>query len=104
MMYDFVYAVPAADLPEFRLDAPAMIAPFDRLRLRTALKRLPPDARPAALSDVLTRYEQARQAGEHDGPPLSALRLYRDTWYNFGTDFVPDTPPDSHRLLLEVRK
>ncbi len=104
MMYDFVYAVPVDDLPEFRLDAPAMIAPFDRLRLRTALKRLPPDARPAALSAVLTRYEQARQAGEHDGPPLSALRLYRDTWYNFGTDFVPDTPPDSHRLLLEVRK
>jgi hypothetical protein len=33
-----------------------------------------------ALLDVLHRYEARRQAGEHDGSPLTAMRLYLVSW------------------------
>ncbi|HZT77138.1 MAG TPA: hypothetical protein VFA27_10800 [Vicinamibacterales bacterium] len=33
-----------------------------------------------ALRDVLQRYEQRREAGEHSGPALVGLRLYLVTW------------------------
>jgi hypothetical protein len=30
--------------------------------------------------DYLKRYEQRRQAGLHNGPPLKGLRMYQFTW------------------------
>ena len=33
-----------------------------------------------ALRDLLRRYEERRRAGQHDGPPLRGLRLYRLQW------------------------
>lgn len=103
MSYDYIYGVEAAHGTEFPLQDPEYIAPFDRLRLRTALVQMEDDdARVRALQDVLTRYETARQAGKHDGPALRELRVYRETWENFGPDFVPGTPPDRRELVLVV--
>jgi hypothetical protein len=62
-----------------------LLAPFDQARLAQSLStmRRAPDAHArleTALADCLRRYERRRRAGEHDGPPLSALRLYRTVW------------------------
>jgi hypothetical protein len=59
--------------------------PFERGRLNTALGDLDSAADrdqrlTAALGDLLARYETRRRAGDHTGPPLRSLRLYRVTW------------------------
>ena len=63
-----------------------LIAPFDQCRLSTALARTYNNPARRALTnlmlaDVLRRYENARRAGKHDGPPLAAVRLYRMQWH-----------------------
>jgi phage shock protein A len=64
------------------------IRPFDNSRLRWSFDRLMSEDDPEkrqemlneALRDCLTRYEKARLAGDHDGPPLQGIRLYRLQW------------------------
>ena len=61
------------------------IFPFDHSRLWTSLDRLDKSTDrerllSIALADCLRRYEVRRLEGRHDGPPLSALRLYRLHW------------------------
>lgn len=53
----------------------------------------------AALSDIFHRYERRRQRNVHDGPPLRALRLYRQRW-RASPGFVP-AHPESHVVLAE---
>jgi hypothetical protein len=70
---------------EIALIDPRMIAPFDQCRLSTAFARTVNNNRRRAfardmLRDLLTRYEDLRIAGRHDGPALQAVRLYRLTW------------------------
>ena len=79
---------------EFSLTAEKYLIPFDWVRLREALVRLEaqPDHR-AKLSEALRgcwqRYDMLRRAGRHHGPPLAAVRLYRQTW----EDVAPWMPP-----------
>jgi hypothetical protein len=59
--------------------------PLDQSRLPIGLRRTQQmqggDARlRTALADCLRRYEARRNAGDHDGPPLHAVRLYTVTW------------------------
>jgi hypothetical protein len=32
------------------------------------------------VTDVYDRYERRREAGDHDGPPLQAVRVYQLHW------------------------
>jgi glycosyltransferase involved in cell wall biosynthesis len=70
---------------EIPLREAGMIAPFDQCRLTTAMARVAnqPDGQArlqTMLDDCLGRYEQARERGEHDGPPLQSIRLYDAHW------------------------
>ncbi len=70
----------------FRLDDEQYIVPFTYSELLRALYSLDVfgevDASPArrALMGLLVAYEMQRRAGEHDGPPLRALEVYRVGW------------------------
>src|SRR5258706_9354574 len=70
---------------EFALDANRYIMPFDQSRLPKALRVILAghdgltQVR-TALADCLARYEGIRRAGGHDGPPITAVRLYELQW------------------------
>jgi hypothetical protein len=55
------------------------------------------------LRDVLVRYESRRVNGEHDGPPLQAVRAYHLTWALDPQARNVDTPDVKH-MLAEVRR
>jgi len=80
--------------------------PLDQSRLPLGLRRLyqqpgGPERVRAAVDDILRRYELRRVRGQHDGPPLRALRLYSVNW-----DLEPYAAnldrPRSRALLVEV--
>ena len=105
-----VYAVPAdPDAPEFRLHEQALIHPFDRQRLDRAARRVMRSAErdgehwrvDAAVADLYTRYERRREAGEHDGPPIRAVRIYQHLWDDADPRQIPEPPPDQRRLVGE---
>jgi glucosyl-dolichyl phosphate glucuronosyltransferase len=83
----------------------AYVEPFDQCRLSTALSRMSVD-RPAdlaaAVEDVYARYERRRKAGDHDGPPLQAVRLYRLQW-TLQPDAGNAMEPDARALVYEHR-
>jgi GT2 family glycosyltransferase len=91
---------------EIPLRDAGMIGPFDQCRLNTAMTRAhdQPDGEPrlqAMLQDCLTRYEAARQRGEHDGPPLKAIRLY-DAHWTLDSDAGNVETPDRATLVQQV--
>jgi hypothetical protein len=59
------------------------LRPFDQSRIAESLDKMTPPGgtsrRVQCLTDVLHRYERRRQAGRHDGPALTQVRLYRTT-------------------------
>ena len=80
--------------------------PLDQSRLPLGLRRLQQEAGGdqrvrIALEDVLARYELRRARGLHDGPAVSALRLYRLSW-----DLEPYAAnldrPRTRQLIAEV--
>jgi len=82
------------------------LRPLDQSRLPLGLRRLyqSPDNESrvrAALADVLCRYEQRREAGAHEGPPLRAIRLYSVEWPLEPFAANIDTP-SSRTLIAEV--
>jgi hypothetical protein len=96
-----------ADGREFPLDANRYIAPFDQSRLPKALKRIleGPDGNArvrTALADCLTRYEDLRQQGRHEGPPLVAMRLYQLEW-TIDRNAANVDRPDRREFIAEVR-
>ncbi len=92
---------------EFPLLDEAAIQPFDEARLASGLRKLQrrgdDPALRAAMSDVLARYETLRLAGQQDGPPLQAVRLYELSWTLDPLARNVDTP-DARVLLLEVKR
>ena len=93
---------------EFSLDENQYIKPFDQSRLPKALRQIEerPDARrelTIALSDVLARYETLRASKKHDGPAISALRLYEMEWTIDRAAANVDRP-DRKTLVAEVRR
>lgn len=91
----------------FPLDEEPYIVPFARSELLRALYALDvfgeTDAAPArrALRGLLAAYEQNRLAGEHNGPPLVSLEVYRVRWRaRPGASY--DAVPDSQDLLQAV--
>ena len=96
-----------ADGHEFPLDANSFIAPFDQSRLPKALKRIL-DGRDGrtrvriALADCLTRYEELRRQRRHEGPRLTALRLYELEWA-IDAEAANLNRPERRAFIAEVR-
>jgi GT2 family glycosyltransferase len=83
-----------------------LIAPFDQARLAAAFGRTynDPQRRPliaAMLNDCLERYERRRNAGQHEGPALRAIRLYDVHWTLDPHARNVDTP-DRRRLIAQI--
>jgi hypothetical protein len=55
------------------------------------------------LHHILTRYEVLRIAGDHDGPELHGIRLYRYQW-KLDPWIRNVERPDHRELILEVRE
>lgn len=98
-----LYGVLKSDQSELCLSTDARyLQPFDPSRLAEALIRLSNDPRlKEGLLDCLKRYEYLRQSGAHNGPPLTALRMYRvrftlDPWGR-NTE-----QPDQKSLICQV--
>jgi hypothetical protein len=75
-----LYGIPKSNPDnEFSLSTDSRYTqPFDPSRLAEALSLLADDPRMhEGLQDCLRRYDSLRRAGGHNGPELSALRLYR---------------------------
>jgi hypothetical protein len=81
------------------------IAPFDRARLASALFKLSlfkdRGRLRQALLDCLRRYEERRERGDHQGPALDGIRVYRVTWKLEPWARNADTP-DHMDLIAEV--
>ena len=97
-----------ADGKEFPLQANAYISPFDQSRLPKALRQIleRPDgvARvKTGLRDLLFRYKRLRQTGEHEGPPLTALRLY-ELEYTIDRQAANVDRPNRRTFIAEVRQ
>jgi hypothetical protein len=83
-----------------------MLRPLDQCRVATAFARTVNNTRRAPLThemlrDRLFHYEQLRVAGEHEGPPLSAIRLY-DTFFLLDSEGRNVEHPDRAVLVAEV--
>ena len=75
--------------------------------LRLISRRIKPEERRQqmlndALLDALSKYEQRRLAGKHDGPPLQGIRLYEATWQLDDPAKSIADPPDQQKLIHEV--
>jgi len=57
-----------------------------------------------ALLDALSKYENGRLAGKHDGPPLQGIRLYEATWQLDDPAKSIVDPPDQQKLIHEVER
>lgn len=87
------------------------IQPFHGAVFMTALKRMESEHNPKrssrllnkGLLDTLERYEKHRLAGDHNGPPLQGLRLYRVKGYrDAGSGYVER--PDYRKLIAEAEQ
>jgi hypothetical protein len=92
---------------EWTIEDTQYIFPFDNSRLHLAIVRiaLRPDAERKladAVANCLERYERRRRAGQHDGPPLRALRLYEFEW-GLQPDAGNVDKPDVRKLIAEAR-
>ena len=93
------------------MDRKPYIKPFQGSVFMTALKRMESEHNPKkssrllneGLLDTLKRYEKHRLAGDHDGPPLQGLRLYRVKGYpEAGSGNV--NRPDDRKLIAEAEQ
>ena len=90
-----------------RLDKEAYIVPFAYSELLRSLYSLDVlgelDPTPArrALTGLLDAYETQRRLGEHDGPPLDRIELYRVRW-TAQPGAANFNEPDSRTLLQSV--
>ena len=90
-----------------RLDNEAYIVPFAYSELLRSLYALdvPGESDPAparrAMVGLLDAYETQRRLGEHDGPPLGRIEVYRVRWTAQPSAANYDSP-DSRTLLQTV--
>lgn len=97
----------APDGTALRLDNEAYIVPFAYSELLRSLYTLDVlgevDPTPArhALAELLDAYETQRRLGEHDGPPLNRIEVYRVHW-TAQPGAANFNEPDSRTLLQSV--
>ena len=96
-----------SDGAALRLDDEAYIVPFSYSEILRSLYSLDvlgeSDPTPArrALAGLLDAYETQRRFGEHDGPPLDRIEVYRVRWTAQPGAANYDSP-DSRTLLQSV--
>lgn len=106
MSWHYVYGVTPAG--EFRLVPERHLRPFDVTRLPYGIEdRVLTQPDPAAgareaLRSLHELYEIGRRAGDHTGPPLEALRLYRVEW-RLDPSLSNKHAPERRRLVHELR-
>jgi hypothetical protein len=90
---------------EMWLHAQEYIGPFDQSRLAMVLMRIAvhggKDRWDRALADLLQRYEQRRQSGLHDGPPLTGMRVY-ETRHDLHPEAKNRHTPEYRELIAEA--
>lgn len=96
----------SADAAEVPILDYGMLEPLDQRRVETALARTVNNVSrrhlvAEMLRDRLFHYERHRLAGNHDGPPLKALRLY-ETFWTLQPDAGNVDRPDKTTLVHEV--
>jgi hypothetical protein len=96
-----------ADGEETPIQANEYTYPLDQARFSDALWRIErePDAKAreqSLLEDMLQRYERRRRAGDHSGPAIVGLRLYR-TKHELRPWAENLVRPEHRDLLAEVR-
>ncbi len=92
---------------EFPLTPERQLRPFDSVRVNYSLGQLLTRAdhdasTRRALLNLHELYERGRRAGEHIGPPLQALRLYRVSW-RIEPGLTNRSAPEERELLYELR-
>lgn len=99
-------AVPADGSDVFPLFRNDQVAPFGWYRQRRAFQRMLDgaggvSAAEEGLRNLLARYEAGRLAGQHDGLPLRAIRMYRVDYHidPHAADLLHDV---DRRLIAEV--
>jgi hypothetical protein len=96
-----------AQAREFPL-SPGQLRPFDHsVRVHHSLGQLLTRAdhdtsTRRALQNLHELYERGRRAGEHTGPPIQALRLYRVIW-RIEPGLTNKSAPEERQLLHELR-
>jgi hypothetical protein len=96
-----------AQAGEFPLTPERQLRPFDSVRVHHSLGQLLTRADDAtatrrALQNLHALYERGRRAGEHTGPPIQALRLYRVSWH-IEPGLTNRSAPEERELLYELR-
>lgn len=102
-----LFAVPEGDPErEFVLWGESYYRPLTHYQTRYFLDSLNARGERERMMDVLAvtlgRYEALREQGDHDGPSIQALRLYRVTW-PLDIDAAPAGEPSRKILIAEVR-
>jgi hypothetical protein len=99
-----LYGVAQAE--EVRLVPDQYLRPFDDLRMHNWLGVLARGGHDTetrrALQDLYRLYEAGRRAGEHHGPPVQALRLYRERW-RIEPGLANKAAPEERELIYELR-
>ena len=80
----------------FPLDGRLLQWSFERI----ATQADAPEAFGRALRDLYERYERGRARGRHAGPPIRAVRLYRENW-TLRFDLANADQADSRSLVAE---
>jgi len=96
-----------AQAGEFPLTPERQLRPFDSVRVHYSLGQLLTQADHGtstrrALQNLHELYERGRRAGEHTGPPIQALRLYRVSW-RIEPGLTNRSAPEERELLYELR-
>ena len=96
-----------AQAGEFPLAPERQLRPFDSVRVHHSLGQLLTRADDGtstrrALQNLHELYERGRRAGEHSGPPIQALRLYRVSW-RIEPGLTNRSAPEERELLYELR-
>ena len=107
MLFGVTKTDPTSEIP---LTDPKYIQPLRDIHIQLVLskKRKPENMTyehylEEALRHILSRYEVLRIAGEHNGPELSGIRLYRYEW-KLNPMIHAVEKPDVRELILEVRE
>jgi hypothetical protein len=92
---------------EFPLTPERQLRPFDSVGVHHSLGQLLAREDHAAstrraLQNLQELYERGRRAGEHDGPRIQALRLYRVIW-RIEPGLTNRSRPEERELLYELR-
>jgi hypothetical protein len=105
--YAWIRVYGVTDSGEFALVPERQLRPWDSVRINysfsgTVLERTDQSTSgPRALQNLYQLYEAERRAGKHNGPPLRAVRLYREQW-RLEPGLANKATPEERQLIYEL--